>query len=59
MAQETAPQLVGREWIIEDIEGKGVIDNSPASLLFMPGGSLVGNASCNRLVASYTQMAPN
>jgi hypothetical protein len=55
MAQDSAPQLVGREWIVEDIAGKGVIDNSPASLLFMPDGTLAGNASCNRLVATYTQ----
>lgn len=55
MAQEEAPQLMGREWFIEDIAGKGVVDNSPASLLFMPNGRLAGNASCNRLMASYTQ----
>jgi CubicO group peptidase (beta-lactamase class C family) len=55
MAQKEAPQLVGREWFIEDIAGGGVIDNSPASLLFMPDGRLAGNASCNRFFASYTQ----
>ncbi|WP_415182596.1 serine hydrolase [Phaeovulum sp.] len=54
MAQEEAPQLIGREWIIEDIAGRGVIDNSPASLLFLPDGSLAGNATCNRLIANYT-----
>ncbi len=55
MAQEDSAQLVGREWYIEDIAGKGVIDNSPANLLFMPDGRLAGNAGCNRLIASYTQ----
>ncbi len=55
MAQEETAQLVGREWYIEDIAGKGVIDNSPANLLFMPDGRLAGNAGCNRLIASYTQ----
>ncbi|SMC75369.1 hypothetical protein SAMN06295998_104276 [Primorskyibacter flagellatus] len=55
MAQERSAQLVGREWYIEDIAGKGVIDNSPANLLFMPDGRLAGNAGCNRLIASYTQ----
>lgn len=55
MAQEDTPRLVGREWLIEDIAGKGVIDNSPASLLFMPDGRLAGNATCNRLIASYTR----
>jgi hypothetical protein len=32
-----------------------VIDNSAASLQFLPDGSLAGNATCNRLVANYTQ----
>lgn len=54
MAQEENPQLTGREWFIEDIAGRGVIDNSPASLLFLPDGRLAGNASCNRLISSYT-----
>lgn len=55
MAQQVTPALVGREWMIEDIGGKGVIDNSPASLLFLPDGRLAGNAGCNRLIASYQQ----
>ena len=55
MAQDTDPQLAGREWLIEDIGGKGVIDNSPASLLFLPDGQLAGNAGCNRMIGSYTQ----
>lgn len=42
------------EWRIEDIAGAGVIDNSPAALVFGPDGRLSGNASCNRLFASYT-----
>lgn len=55
MAQDTHPQLVGREWIIEDIDGHGVIDNSPASLLFLPNGTLPGDASCNRIIGTYEQ----
>lgn len=53
MEQESALQLTGPEWIIEDIAGKGVIDMSPASLEFLPDGRLAGNASCNRLIGSY------
>nr|WP_298378973.1 serine hydrolase [uncultured Halomonas sp.] len=53
MKQENAPQLVGPEWMIEDIAGRGVIDMSPASLQFLPEGRLAGNASCNRLMGSY------
>ncbi len=55
MAQDATPQLTGREWIIEDIGGRGVIDNSPASLLFLPKGRLAGNGTCNRLIGSFTQ----
>ncbi|WP_289042659.1 serine hydrolase [uncultured Aliiroseovarius sp.] len=53
MAQDATPTLSGREWMIEDIDGAGVIDNSPASLQFLPDGSLAGNTTCNRLIASY------
>jgi heat shock protein HslJ len=42
------------EWRVEDIRGAGVIDNSPATLLFGPDSRLSGNATCNRLIASYT-----
>ena len=52
MANDTAP-LLGREWLIEDIAGAGVIDNVPASLHFLAGGRLAGNASCNRIIGSY------
>lgn len=54
MAQESNPQLIGREWIIEDIAGKRVIDDSPAVLQFLPNGRLGGNATCNLLAASYS-----
>ena len=54
MAQDTAPQLIGREWFIEDIAGKGVIDNSPASLQFLPDGQLAGDSTCNRLMSGYS-----
>lgn len=46
--------LQAGEWWVEDIAGAGVIDNSPATLLFGSDGRLSGNASCNRLIASYT-----
>ena len=46
--------MVGAEWIIEDIAGRGVVDNSPASLIFLPGGRLAGNASCNSLIGQYS-----
>lgn len=57
MMQDSKPQLIGREWLIEDIAGRGVIDNSPASLLFLPDGRLAGNATCNRIIGAYEQQA--
>ncbi len=57
MAQDANPTLVGQEWMIEDIAGQGVIDNSPASLQFLADGSLAGNATCNQLIATYAQDA--
>ena len=53
MAQDQTPALIGREWIIEDIDGAGVIDGSPASLLFQEDGRLAGNATCNRLIGTF------
>lgn len=55
MAQEANPQLQGRDWMIEDIDGRGVIDGSPASLTFGADGQLSGNATCNRIVGSYRE----
>jgi heat shock protein HslJ len=46
--------LQAGEWRVEDIAGARVIDNSPATLLFGADGRLSGNATCNRLTASYT-----
>lgn len=47
-------QLSSKEWVVEDIAGRGVIDDSRASLLFGQDGRLSGSASCNRIVAGYT-----
>ncbi|MDK2768302.1 MAG: META domain-containing protein [Sphingomonas sp.] len=46
--------LQAGEWRIQKIAGASVIDNSPATLMFDHQGQLSGNASCNKLIASYT-----
>ncbi len=46
--------LTGAEWVVEDINGAGVIDNSHASILFGEDGTLSGLGSCNRYGARYT-----
>ncbi len=52
MANDSAP-LLGQEWVIEDIAGGGVIDNSQATLQFLSDGSLAGSATCNRIIGRY------
>ena len=52
MANDDMP-LMGQEWQIEDIAGAGIIDNSHATLHFLPDGRLAGSATCNRIVGSY------
>ena len=47
------PLLTGKEWIVEDLDGQGVIDNSRASLNFATDGRVSGSSSCNRFFASY------
>ena len=57
MAHDVPAPLIGAEWVIEDIGGRGVIDNSHAALEFLPDGRLAGSGGCNRLIGSYTQDA--
>ncbi len=53
MAGDDTAGLTGEEWVIEDIAGAGVIDNTQPSLLFLADGSLAGSATCNRIIGSY------
>lgn len=46
--------LAGAEWVVEDINGGGVIDSSRASLLFGADGTVSGSGSCNLYGARYT-----
>jgi len=45
--------LTGREWIVEDVDSKGVIDNTQMSLNFTNEGLLGGRAACNQYTTSY------
>lgn len=51
---DPASLLKGKEWIVEDIDGKGIIDNSRASLNFSDDGQLYGRGSCNTYNAKYS-----
>lgn len=54
-APGTAP-LVGSEWRLEDLGGRGVLDRVQATLAFPEAGRVAGNSSCNRFFGSYTLM---
>lgn len=43
-------QLTGVEWVVEDIDGRGIVDSSRATLNFSEEGKVNGRGSCN----SYT-----
>ena len=45
--------LTGQEWIVEDIDQRGIIDASHITLQFNNDGRLSGLASCNHYSASY------
>ncbi len=51
MTADKAP-LLGQEWIIEDIAGGGVIDDSQPSLLFLADGQVAGSGSCIRILGT-------
>lgn len=51
---EPASLLRGAEWIVEDIDRRGVIDRSRATLSFGPGGRISGRASCNDYAGRWT-----
>lgn len=50
--------LMGKEWVVEDIAGRGVIDGSRLSLTFSSDGQLSGNTSCNRMFGPYSLSGP-
>ncbi len=51
-------QLADSRWLVEDIGGRGVIDNLQTTIEFRAGGRAAGNAGCNRWMASWTAGGP-
>ena len=47
-------QDISGSWLVEWIAERPVVEYSPASLTFGEEGRLSGNASCNRIMATYT-----
>lgn len=59
MAAKNAPKpdpakLQGGEWIVEDINRTGVIDNSRLTLTFGEDGRVSGSTNCNGFSGTYT-----
>ncbi len=45
--------ITGAEWVVEDINGGGVVDGARATLTFGADGTLSGHGSCNRYSGQY------
>ncbi|MGP1358543.1 META domain-containing protein [Roseicyclus sp.] len=45
--------IAGREWVVEDIDGQGIIDASRVTLLFGREGRVAGSGGCNRWFSGY------
>jgi heat shock protein HslJ/uncharacterized lipoprotein YbaY len=52
-ASVSGADVQGVEWIVEDINGGGIIDRSRATLVFGPDGRLSGRGSCNAYTGRY------
>ncbi len=49
-------QLKGTSWLVEDIQGKGVIDYAQTTVVFGHEGRVSGNTACNRYSGPVTIM---
>lgn len=52
-AGDSKALLVGPEWVVEDINGQGIIDSSRITLNFTENGNVQGLSGCNRYTGSY------
>ncbi|MBN7763587.1 META domain-containing protein [Nitratireductor aquibiodomus] len=48
-------KITGTEWVVEDIDGGGIIDSSNVTVTFGEDGRVAGNASCNRYTAGWEE----
>jgi len=51
---DPATLLQGAEWVVEDLDGRGIIDRSRMTLKFGSDGRLSGRASCNNYWGTYS-----
>ncbi|MDK3072964.1 META domain-containing protein [Sedimentitalea sp. JM2-8] len=50
-----ATEITGGVWRVEDINGRGTVDNAMTSLEFTPDGRVSGRGGCNQYTGSYTR----
>jgi heat shock protein HslJ/membrane-bound inhibitor of C-type lysozyme len=51
---DPAALLQGAEWVVEDLDGRGIVDRSRMTLRFGSDGRVSGRASCNTYSATYS-----
>ena len=49
-----SPEKLPGSWVVSSIQGKAVITNSKAQLVFTEENKLTGSASCNNISTSYS-----
>lgn len=47
-------QLQAGEWVVEDVDGQGIVDSSHGTLNFTADGKVTGRSFCNSYNGSYT-----
>lgn len=50
---ESSRLLQGVEWVVEDIDGGGIVDGSRVTINFLADGRVGGKASCNNFMSGY------
>jgi len=50
----TMVSLAGAEWVVADISGRPVVENSRVSFTFGDDGRVSGNSTCNSFSGPYT-----
>lgn len=53
-AQHSPADGLHREWVVEDVTGRGVPDSAELTMVFAPDGRVSGSSGCNRYSGYYT-----
>jgi putative lipoprotein len=53
MVEPVLVDLIGTNWVAEDIAGQGVSDAAQSTLMFLEDGQASGSGACNRFMVAY------